>query len=274
MTENEKPYDNFQIAVPKDYEEMFSHFYFAENTTDRIITKTLLPSYQTILIFSFGTPAFLCSNENTEIEVDRCMVLGPIKQAFNYSLPPGSGILVVNFKDDSFYNFFGNAEVAEHLPVDPDDLLEENCFTSLWTQLNKIKEINNRVEYILEFCKPYLKKRNIIVEQLANFNDRNLDPIKSIANLQNQTERNIQLNHRKYLGYTAKEINRYQRFLKAVELIQRAASSSTKTDWFEVIDKCGYYDQSQLIHDFKHYLDLSPTKYLKFQQDICDPKAK
>lgn len=274
MIEKEKQHSNFKIAVPKDYEEIFSHFYFAENTAADTINKTLLPSYQTILIFNFGTPAFLYSNQKTEIEIDKCLVLGPIKQAFDYSLPKGSGILVANFKDDSFYNFFGNAAVEGHLHVNPDDLLDENCFTSLWSQLNKIEGINKRVEYILEFCKPYLKKRNIIAEQLANFKNKSLNPIKSVANLQNQTERNIQLNHKKHLGYTAKEINRYQRFLKAIELIQNAASTSSKMDWFEIINECGFYDQSQLIHDFKHYINLSPTKYLKFQQDICNPKAE
>lgn len=274
MAKKEKDYSSFKIAVPTDYEEVFSHFYFAENTTAETIKKTLLPSYQTILIFNFGIQAILYSNQKTEIEIDKCLVLGPIKQAFDYSLPPGSEILIANFKDDSFYNFFGNAEVAEHLPINPDHLLDENCFTALWAQLNKIGDINDRVEYILEFCKPYLKKRNVIAEQLANFKDENLSPIKSVASLQNQTERNIQLNHKKHLGYTAKEINRYQRFLKAVELIQIVASNSTKMEWFEIVNKCGYYDQSQLIHDFKHYINLSPTKYLTFQQDICNPKAK
>lgn len=89
--------------------------------------------------------------------------------------------------------------------------LDENCFTSLWAQLNKIEDINDRVEYILEFSKPYLKQRNIIAEQLANFKDANLNTIKSVASAQNQTERNIQLNHKKHLGYTAKEISRYQK---------------------------------------------------------------
>lgn len=52
------------------------------------------------------------------------------------------------------------------------------------------------------------------------------------------------------------------------------ASTSKKIDWFEIINKCGYYDQSQLIHDFKHYLNISPTKYVKFQQDICIANAE
>ena len=232
-----------------------------------------MPSYQTILIFNFGERAILHSKNNTEVSIDRCFVLGPIKQAFGYSLLPNSQILVANFKDDAFYRFFGNASAAEHLPINPDDLLNENCFTSVWTELNKIDNVNHQVNFILDSCKPYLRDRNIIAQKLTNFTDETLNPIKSLASQQNQTERNIQLSHKKYLGYTSKEINRYQRFLKAIQLIQDIASTSTKIDWFEIINECGYYDQSQLIHDFKHYLNISPTKYLKFQHDICIAKA-
>ncbi|MFZ0596955.1 MAG: AraC family transcriptional regulator [Flavobacterium sp.] len=39
------------------------------------------------------------------------------------------------------------------------------------------------------------------------------------------------------------------------------------------MDQCGYYDQSQLIHDFKYYMNISPTKFLKFQNDIYGSKA-
>lgn len=234
----------------------------------------MLPSYQIILIVNFGAKTTLYSKQKTEIKIDKCLVLGPIKQAFDYTLPPKSEILVANFKDDAFYRFFGNATVAENLPTNPDELLAENCFTALWEKLNKINDTNTRVSYILEFCKPYLKMRNAIAEQLANFDEENVNPIKSIASSNHQSERNIQLKQKKHLGYTAKEINRYQRFLKAVELISTIASDSAKTDWFEIINECGYYDQSQLIHDFKNYINISPTKYLKFQQDICNPLAE
>lgn len=270
MTENKDQYVDFRIAVPADYEDVFSHFYFAENKSPDTITKILLPSFQTILIFNFGAKALLHSKQNTELEVDKCLVLGPIKQAFDYSLPPDSQILVANFKHDAFYRFFGNA--SEHLPINPDDLLDENCFTSLWLKLNLLNDINERVNYVLEFCKPYLRQRNVIAEKLSNFKDEALNAIKSVASQQNQTERNIQLHHKKYLGYSSKENSRYQRFLKAIEHIQQIASSSSKVDWFEVVNKCGYYDQSQLIHDFKHFTSLSPNQYLKFQQDICKAK--
>lgn len=265
-------YNNFRIPIPAQFEDVFSHFYFAENKTAETITKTLLPSFQTILIFNFGAKALLHSRNKTEVEIEKCLVLGPIKQAFDYSLPPDSEVLIANLKDDAFYRFFGNATIDRYLPMSPDDLLNKNCFTALWTELSKIDDTNQQINYILEFCKPYFKQRNLITEKLIDFKDKTGNSIKSVASQQQQTERNIQLNHKKYLGYSAKEISRYERFLKAIELIQNSASKSLKIDWFDVIDQCGYYDQSQLIKDFKHYTNISPVKYLKFQQDICNPK--
>lgn len=271
MTETGNTYKDFRIAVPPQFEEVFTHFYFAENKSAELIKKTLLPSYQTILIFSFGASPFFHSKQDTTIEVGRCLMIGPIKQGFNYSLPPNAEILTLNFKDDAFFRFFGNASIAEHLPVHPDELLTEDCFSLLWYELNKIKDTGDRVKHILAFCEPYLQHRNKIAGDLANFKSQEADPIKSVARENSQSERNIQLMHKKHFGYSAKERSRYERFLKAIELIQKHASGTSKIDWFEVISECGYYDQSQLIHDFKHYINLSPAKYLKFQQDICNP---
>ena len=75
------------------------------------------------------------------------------------------------------------------------------------------------------------------------------------------------------MSYSAKEYNRYERFIKAIALIQNIAYTNSKIDWFEIVAECAYYDQSQLINDFKHYINLSPTKYLKFHQDICNSKS-
>ena len=258
------------MAVPTEFEEVFSHFYFAENDTTETIAKTLMPSYQTMMVFSFGSTISFATRQDTKIVIEKCLVIGPIKKAFDYSLPPDANILVVNFKDDAFFRFFGSAAIAEHTPLDPDQILHENCFEMLWHELKKINDHARIISHILEFCNQYLKDRNAIAKQIADHKgDGNLSPVKEIAEKNELTERAIQLHHKKQLGYSAKEINRYQRFLKAVKFVQAVASGSSKMDWVQVVTECGYYDQSQLIHDFKHYLHLSPTKYLKFQRDIC-----
>lgn len=264
--------NNYRIAVPSEFESVFSHFYFAENKTAFPVIKTFLPSFQTILVFTFGGNVSLKSQQNNIVQIEKCLVLGPIKQAFDYTLESASEILVANFKEDAFYRFFGNALLTHSLPIHPDVLLAENCFSVLWEELKIIPDTRDRVNYILDFCKPYLREQNTITALLADFKDESLNPIKAIASRTNQTERNIQLNQKKFFGYTVKEISRYERFLKAVEQIQKTTQTDAKIDWLTIVDDCGYYDQSQLIHDFKHYMNLSPTKFLKFQQDICSAK--
>jgi hypothetical protein len=271
MTQNSETYDHFRIAVPTKYANLFSHFYLAKNQSNETITKTLLPSYQIILIFNFETKALISFKPNTQLEIDKCLVLGPIKKAFDYSLPPQSRILVANFKGDAFYRFFGHTLFAKNLPIDPDKLLNEKCFKALWCELNKIDSVSQQLNYVLEFCKPYLQQHDKIAEQLKSFTEQSLNPVKAIARDNNQTERNIQIKQKKHFGYSAKEINRYQRFFKAVEYLDKITTKPSKEDWFTIISYCGYYDQSQLINDFNYYLNLSPTKYLKFQQDICNP---
>jgi len=271
MTENNPEYNNYRIPVPTRFDEVFTHFYFAENKSAELITKTLLPSYQTILIFNFGAKPYLLTKQNTRVEVDKYLMIGPIKQAFDYVLPPNTEMLTINFKDDAFYRFFGSTAISEHLPMNPDELVNDDCFGILWYELSKMNDTNERVNHILEFSEPYLVNRNKIAEQLSNFKEQSLNPIKWVASQNSQTERNMQLQHKKHFGYSSKEHNRYERFLKAIELIQNLAASTSKIDWFEIVTECGYYDQSQLIKDFKHYINLSPTQYIKFQQDICNP---
>ncbi|SHM76462.1 AraC-type DNA-binding protein [Chitinophaga sp. CF418] len=265
-------YNSYRICVTPAFEDVFSHFYCAENKSDAAIEKTLFPSYQTIMIFNFGTPASFISKTGDQITVETCMVLGPIKHAFNYLLPVGAEIFVCNFKDDAFFRFFGNADLTQETALHPDELLHKNCFTTLWSELKQINCNQKRVEGVLDFSKPYLRRRDKIAEQIAEFDRNTFSPIKEISQKNKLSERTVQVNHKKYFGYTSKEMYRYGRFLKAIQVLQEISQGNAKMDWFEIIDRCGYYDQSQLIKDFNHYLHLSPSQYLKFQEAICNPK--
>jgi len=269
MAKEPPSYRSNRIAVPKQFKAVFSHFYSAENEGTQSVTKTFLPTYQTILVFNFGASVRLQTPANHEIKIDRCVALGIIKKAFAYTLPVGSKILVANFKADAFYRFFGKALAVENFTLHPDELVEDDCFSVLWNHLKALKDPEKQVEYILDFCTPYLTAPHELTKALAQIENAGINPIQSIAETKNQSERNIQLQHRKIYGYSAKEINRYQRFLQAIELLQKQVSNTDKVDWLAIVERCGYYDQPQLIRDFNYFLHLSPTKYLKFQQDIC-----
>lgn len=269
--ENYDKYQSFRIAVPHEFEEVCSHFYFSENLSTESITQTLVPSFQTILIFNFGPAVTIHTQQNTTIDLIQFLVLGPIKKAFDYSLPPQSKILVANFKGDAFYRFFGISQLPHHVPQQNDEHTYEHCFSTLWHNLKGMKSAQDQVNFFLHFCQPYFQKQSPLAKQLMNVNDAAIHPVKLAAQQFQQTERNIQLHHKKYFGFSAKEFHRYQRFLKALQLVERFSSKASKDDWFEVVARCGYFDQSQLIHDFQFYLGISPSKYLKLHKEICHP---
>lgn len=266
MKEHNENYSERRIQVPTDFEQVITYFYTAQNNTGSDIKKILVPSFQTIMVFSFGSPVRFTSGGGSVL-LDQCLVLGPVKQPIEYTMPAGADLLVINFKDDAFYRFFGPALVSGFVALHPDQLLQENCFTQLWHRL-KDEAADERTRLILDFCRPYLKCRDAPFEDISReaADYRVVSPIKAVAQKTGQSERNIQLNHKKYLGYTAKERGRYERFLKAMLLLQNPPE---KVDWLEIAEACGYYDQSQLIHDFKHYLNLSPGRYIKFQAEVC-----
>nr|WP_315026864.1 AraC family transcriptional regulator [uncultured Chryseobacterium sp.] len=274
MQEQQPKYKELKIPVPEEFENVFTHFYFAENDSEKAVTKVLLPTYQTILLFCFGEKASMSTKEKTIITVDQCMVFGPVRQAFEYTLPSKTSILVANFKEDAFFRFFGRGAVEAQLALHPDGLLKENCFADLWKQLHQLTSPAEQTDCILNFCKPYLSDQDQTSKLLSSFENDYLNPIKTIAEQTHQTERNIQQKQKKQFGYSLKEINRYNRFLRAIKIIEEESRQQNKINWFNIITPCGYYDQSQLIHDFKHFLHISPTQYVKFQQDICNPKSE
>jgi AraC-like DNA-binding protein len=271
MADTNPNYLSQRVDVPAAFEALFSHFYVAENHSNVRITKTLLPSFQSMMIFSFGETVTLRSRQNSQIILDKCLVLGPIKQAFEYTLPPGAEILVVSFKDDAFYRFFKSPPLEKNRAINPDNLVDESCFTALWQALKQEADANSRVNHILDFSQPYIRQRTLLSEQLSNVKSAKADTVKSLAELQQKTTRTIQSHHKKYLGYSAKEFKRYQRFSQAISQVQSRLAAGSKVDWHDVIADCGYYDQSHLIRDFQYYFQLSPSQYLMFQQDICGP---
>lgn len=263
-------YVSERLEAPDAFKDLFTHFYVARNGTDQAIRKTLVPTFQTMMVFSLGSPIGLKSTVGSAIDINGAIVLGPIKQPLEYTLRPGADMLVVNFRSDGFSRFFGSAIASQSLPVFADAILGENCFANLCTVLRPL-DTSKRIALVLEFSQPYIRGQDPTMKHLADVTfDESVDSVKTVAHESGQSERTIQLKHKKYLGYSAKEITRYRRFLRTIEFIERSLEQGMRIiDWQKCVEEFGYYDQSHLIHDFQFYLGLSPARYVSFQQDIC-----
>jgi hypothetical protein len=99
-------YNEYRISVPQEFENVFTHFYFAENNSE-IRYQNTFTHLSDYFLFCFGENATMSTREKTIVEVAQCMVFGPVRQAFDYTLPAGCSILVASFKDDAFSGFLG-----------------------------------------------------------------------------------------------------------------------------------------------------------------------
>jgi len=61
------------------------------------------------------------------------------------------------------------------------------------------------------------------------------------------------------VGLTPKMYLKILRFNLACRMLSRQPSVS----WADLVDRCGYYDQSHFIHEFKAIMKKSPLQYLK-----------
>ena len=60
------------------------------------------------------------------------------------------------------------------------------------------------------------------------------------------------------VGLTPKSFCRVRRFQRTVARLQSART----VDWADIALACGYCDQAHMIHDFRDFSGLSPTRYL------------
>lgn len=258
------------IPAPAGWEDVFSHFYYAANDHGISVQQTLFPHFLPLFIFSYGEAPVL-SLHGQSFTLGHCTVTTPLKKAISFTLPPGSEILTAHLRADTFFRFFRQAPLTEEQPLaNPDRLVSLTCFHQLWQEAKSIHTADERISHLLHTAAGYLRDRQQAVPPLLQTlsGDHPFDPVKSAAASSRQHERTIQLHFRKYLGYTAKEWSRFRKFTQAVELLQISGT----TDWFDIIDACGYYDQSHLIRDFRHFLGRSPSQYLKTQHNICIPE--
>lgn len=262
--ESNPEYLGQRLTVPEHLQAIYSHFYFAENRSKQTMKQTLLPSFQVMLIFSLGAPISIQLQNQKTLIVDRYLMLGPVKQAIEYQLPPKSEIIVIHFLGDGFYRLFGCGRVDPQF----ESSLDEDCFMGMRKELDQLSDATSRSEYLISVGESYLRDAPDVNLNFAH--NRSQQPqIKRTAEKYGKNIRTLQLQYQKQLGFSAKEYSRYQRFIQAIESIQSCVDRALVVNWAEIVFECGYYDQSHLIRDFKHYLHLSPSLYLDIQCQVC-----
>ncbi len=109
--------------------------------------------------------------------------------------------------------------------------------------MNKLKNISKKSVSFIERIDSYIKEGNLSVDDLVRCS--------------NVSYRTIHRFFTRNFGIGPKEYLKLIRFNRVCCLLKNKSFN----DWTEIAFKCGYYDQSHFIHDFKTFMKISPEEF-------------
>ncbi|MBP7508293.1 MAG: helix-turn-helix transcriptional regulator [Prolixibacteraceae bacterium] len=83
--------------------------------------------------------------------------------------------------------------------------------------------------------------------------------VNSVCEKTGVSSRKLERDFSKWVGVSPKQFIKIERFNNVFTQI---AKPEFDEDWFELVLRYGYHDQSHLIHDFKSMMDQTPEEYL------------
>lgn len=259
--------------------EVIRHVYCVQRAAEApdTVSKQLVPNGEMLLAFTFG-PALSITLGGASYTIHQTVAIGPLQKVLHYSLPPGADLMVVIFSFNGFRRLIGKSmHELEGLNVfDPDLLLAQNGFRDLWAQMAALPSVTERVaclqDYIAQHIAPVDADTLTVIGGSSLYADPALDPVKVIAQTRQLTPRSVQVRFKANLGITSKEITRFLRFKKVVT--QLIETYPTRPAWADLVFDYGYHDQSHLIRDFHHFMDITPGEFLRqlADQRVCISK--
>ncbi len=254
---------SFQTYSPSEKFKPYINFYWTIESSEyeAPFQERVYPTGSIELMFHYGDRFKSLNNGN---QFQPTISLCGQKSKFDLIETSGyAGAIVCNFKGYGAKQFF-NIPMNEISDINLDlyllcgyniEYLKEKLFNAK-TNIDRIIIIEKYLE------KNFLDKEEYHVNQIGKsfdyFNNSFPITIEDLADKTNLSLRQLQRKYLKYVGLSPKQCSRIIRFNKVREIIELRKSSLS-----ESVYSAYYYDQSHMILDFKEFMGLTPSNYLK-----------
>ncbi len=191
---------------------------------------------------------------------------------------PASSMVVIRFRPGGAYPFLGFDVDGITDNVDELDIVLGRVTASLRDRVLEGRTVEAKMQaveqWLLERCRGRLET-NPVIEYVTT---RLFAPagirVSDLVNEVGYSQRHLLGQFRRWVGLTPKGYSRIRRFQQVLQSVTRAANTDPEAaaelragrppepDWARVALDHGYYDQSHLVHEFRQFSGLSPTRYL------------
>lgn len=232
--------------------------------------EIMVPKNYTAMVLHFGEIPDMWSKKN-KIKLHPALLHGILTVRHEFMMKSGLNCLGIHFKRDGLFRLFD---------VPMRDLTNNVIDLRLVDNTNALHLIDD-----LQQGRDDYERFSIIETYLLNLLDQAIPDIPLMELLiQTMIRSNGQITvrelckevkvSRQYMGYlfrkriglNPKTFIRLIRFNHVLELLK----DQPEANWQDIVQECGFYDQSHIDKDFRKFLELSPTEYQKRQHIVSD----
>ncbi|MCL5028004.1 MAG: AraC family transcriptional regulator [Bacteroidetes bacterium] len=230
--------------------------------------ESLIPDGTIELMFNFGDNYSQIKNGKKQI-VKGSHIIGIRKHSLQISQTDKQDFFSVRFKLGGIYPFIRIPVYTFANNFFEIDQLISNEYKELEEKLFEVATDENRIAVIEEYLLRKLYSSSFddydFVNASLKFLLKNpLLDIKVIADQFNTNYKTLERKYQKVIGLKPLEVLKIRRFNNAVFSMYSCKYNSLT----EIAYKCGYFDQSHFIREFKQLTTFSPREFLKEQFTI------
>ena len=222
------------------------------------------PSGYPELIFHFRNRMRIYDNGNDHFHMPPNLLAGQVTSPVHLQYTGELETLCIKFYPCGIYRLFGipgNELAGNALEF---NLLLNSEASEIHEKLFESKKLEDKIKYVDEFLLKKIKRNNpkvmgieYAIRQMHM--SRGNIPVKQLSDDAGIHIRKFQRDFHEVVGLSPKGFNKILRFNNSYTLITAGEIKSTQ----DIVYKCGYYDQSHFINDFKIFTGQTPTEYFK-----------
>ena len=193
----------------------------------------------------------------TKLDANKCYFLKPRRRGMAITCKPNARFLIVKI----------NPIYAGDICRDLNEVAHGIHFMDLSKDsLSKLKKVKKEGGSVVESI---LRNESVINDSVTSLNTTVVSSIerikltsgiikvRDIYHSLNVSKSKLEQHFNKEIGLTPKEFCKIEKINYFINLYKQDEDQNLT----ELTYKCGYYDQSHLIKDFRYFLDVSPKKF-------------
>ena len=228
------------------------------------------PSGFCSIVFNCGDSYYLQNKKYERLQVPKQFVSGQSIYSYKLFLNGNISVAGIVFKPAGLATLF-NMPVYEYTEerIDLNLVFKPAVVENIATQLKLLKEPKEKARLLDTFLLEqyhYNKPQPDFIDEAANLIVKKNGMLNINELLENvyMSRRNFERHFFKKVGLSPKYYARIRRMSHLMLLI----TGRKKVDWTDVLNECGFYDQSHFIKDFIEFTGRTPQQYLAENQEL------